>query len=147
MCNSATFSDVSRRSREEKEGAKRAVGRGGSALSADEKKEEVDKEQRKKGSHLRSFVREEEKKRGEKLRGQKMALSSRLRPLLLAAVAALLLVSLAPSVLAANTLMAVDLGGEFMKVREGEVLPFVFFFFEIECWRSISSTNRRAACG
>lgn len=47
-----------------------------------------------------------------------MALSSRLRLLLLAAVAALLaLVALVPTALAANTLMAVDLGGEFMKVR------------------------------
>lgn len=61
-----------------------------------------------------------------------MALSSsRLRQLLLAAVAALLLASLAPRVLAANTLMAVDLGGEFMKVCVCEREFFFFFFFEI----------------
>jgi len=57
-----------------------------------------------------------------------MALSSRLRPLLLAAVAALLLAALAPRALAANTLMAVDLGGEFMKVREREKFSFRFCF-------------------
>jgi hypothetical protein len=44
------------------------------------------------------------------------------RPLLAALATALLFLlaacSLAQTVLAANTLMAVDLGGEFMKVRE-----------------------------
>ena len=80
-----------------------------------------------------------------------MALSSRLRPLLLAAVAALLLVALAPRALAANTLMAVDLGGEFMKVRErGEVFPFDFFrncFFFSRRDRPIDLENKGQPLG
>ena len=75
------------------------------------KESRVEKEKNNQKFTTRSSEREKNKK-------LKMALSSRLRLLLLAAVAALLaLVALVPTALAANTLMAVDLGGEFMKVR------------------------------
>ena len=57
-----------------------------------------------------------------------MSLSSSSRPLLLAAIAALLFL-VAPHVMAANTLMAVDLGGEFMKVGEREREEEGFDFF------------------
>ena len=119
MCNPASLTNnqttVAKTKRVSRKGAVGAR-RLGPSLSAREKKTKtrLKKEQ---FFFFTPFARSLERKRKRKKK-PKMALSSRLRPLLLAAVAALLLAALAPRVLAANTLMAVDLGGEFMKVRE-----------------------------
>lgn len=101
------------------------------SLPAKKKKESTLKNKTKQEHDQNSQLERERSRKNSKT----MALSSRPRLLLVAAVAALLaLMALAPVALAANTLMAVDLGGEFMKVRRK-------FFLLFPCW-AIESVDR-----